>query len=160
MTVAIVVPGHGRSSDGMHRISARCLRLVAAAEQLAEQIEPTAVVFTGWSEAEQMKDAWRGRDVELVVEPTAKHTGENASRTVPLLRARGVERAVVVCTATHSLRVRLLFDRIYGRRGIEARYRLVRGRLIPRAIFWEVISMPFVPLQLAAAELELRGERA
>jgi uncharacterized SAM-binding protein YcdF (DUF218 family) len=156
MTVAIVVPGHGRSSQGVHRISARCLRLVAAAEQLAEQLDPAAIVFTGWSEAEQMKDAWRGRDVELVVEPTAKHTGENASRTLPLLRARGIERAVVVCTATHSLRVRLLFNRIYGAHGVAVRYRLIRGRLNPRAIFWETISLPFVPVQLVAAERELR----
>ena len=157
--MAIVVPGHGRSSDGEHRISARCLRLVAAAEQLAEQLDPATVVFTGWSEAEQMRDAWRGPDVELVVEPTAKHTGENASRTVQLLRERGVDQAVVVCTATHSLRVRLLFGRIYGERGIAVRYRVVRGRRIVRAIVWEALALPFVPLQLVAAELELRRQR-
>jgi uncharacterized SAM-binding protein YcdF (DUF218 family) len=102
-----------------------------------------------------MKDAWQGRDVELVVEPTAKHTGENASRTLPLLRERGIERAAVVCTAAHSLRVRLLFDRIYRARGIDVGYRLVRGRLNPRAILWELLSLPFVPLQIARAEREL-----
>jgi uncharacterized SAM-binding protein YcdF (DUF218 family) len=152
---AIVVPGHGRNSHGMHRISKRCLRLVAAAEQLAELVDPVVVVFTGWSEAEQMRDAWRGRDVELLVEPTAKHTGENASRTLPLLRARGVTRAVVVCTAAHATRVRLLFGRIYETRGIDVGYRVVRGRRNWRAIVWEALSMPFVPWQLVMAEREL-----
>jgi uncharacterized SAM-binding protein YcdF (DUF218 family) len=152
---AIVVPGHGRSSNGAHRISKRCLRLVAAAEQLAELVDPVVVVFTGWSEAEQMRDAWRGRDVELVVEPTAKHTGENASRTVPLLRSRGVTRAVVVCTATHAARVRLLFGRIYEPRGLAVGYRIVRGRRNWRAIVWEGLSLPFVPWQLLMAEREL-----
>lgn len=139
----------------MHRISKRCLRLVAAAEQLAELVDPVVVVFTGWSEAEQMRDAWRGRDVELLVEPTAKHTGENASRTLPLLRARGVRRAVVVCTAAHATRVRLLFGRIYETRGIDVGYRVVRGRRNWRAIVWEALSVPFVPWQLARANREL-----
>ena len=152
---AIVVPGHGRNNEGTHRISKRCLRLVAAAEQLAELVDPVVIVFTGWSEAEQMRDAWRGREVELVVEPTAKHTGENATRTLPLLRDRGVTRAVVVCTATHAARVRLLFGRIYASRGIDVGYRIVRGRRNWRAIVWEGLSMPFVPWQLVMAQREL-----
>jgi uncharacterized SAM-binding protein YcdF (DUF218 family) len=163
MQTAIVVPGHGRvGADGVHRISARCLRLVGAAEQLADELDPALVVFSGWSsrseisEAEQMRDAWRGRDVELVLEPTAKHTGENASRTVPLLRARGIHAAVVVCTATHLTRVRMLFGRIYGESGIEVRFHVVRGRRIRRAVLWEALAIPLVPVQLAAAERELR----
>ena len=32
-----------------------------------------------------MKAAWRGPDVELVVEPTAAVTAQNAARTLPLL---------------------------------------------------------------------------
>src|SRR5215831_1075247 len=98
MSVAIVVPGHGSfRPGGRYRITDRCLRVLAAA------IEPDAVVLSGWSpvagpsEAEQMRDAWRGPDIELVLEPTARITAENASRTLPLLLARGVDRAVVVC---------------------------------------------------------------
>ena len=39
-----------------------------------------------------MRDAWRGPAVELVVEPTARHTAENAARTLPLLLERDVGR--------------------------------------------------------------------
>ena len=39
-----------------------------------------------------MRDAWRGPAVELVVEPSASVTAENAARTLPLLVSRGVER--------------------------------------------------------------------
>ena len=38
-----------------------------------------------------MRAAWRGPDVELVVEPTASITAENAARTLPLLVERGVD---------------------------------------------------------------------
>src|ERR1700749_3960284 len=104
MRPAIVVPGHrSLGTDGTHRISARCKRLVREAEALATADDADVVVFSGWSstggpsEAEQMRDAWRGPDVELVVEPTARNTAENAARTLPLLLERGVTQAVVVC---------------------------------------------------------------
>src|SRR5437763_15827093 len=99
MTTAIVVPGHGRlDRDGVYRISARCRRLVREAERLAELLPAHAVVFSGWSpvggasEAEQMRGAWRGPAAELVVEPTARVTAENAARTPPLLVERGTRR--------------------------------------------------------------------
>src|SRR5947208_102090 len=72
---AIVVPGHGwLDLDGEHRISRRCLRLVREAELLASSTGAEVVVFSGWSstgglsEAEQMRDAWDGPAVDLVVE--------------------------------------------------------------------------------------------
>src|SRR3974390_2757645 len=78
---AIVVPGHGWADpDDVHRISARCLRLVYEAERLLGSPRAGVLPFSGWSstggssEAEQMRDAWGGPDVELVVEPTARST--------------------------------------------------------------------------------------
>ena len=76
---AIVVPGHGAVElDGVHRISARCRRLVVEAERSRERRRrPT------WSSSpagrrpaarprpSRCATAWRGPDVELVVEPTA-----------------------------------------------------------------------------------------
>src|SRR2546421_2409733 len=108
MATAIVVPGNGSlGQDGVYRISGRCRTLVAAAERAAAELSPRVVVFSGWSpdggpsEAEQMRDAWRGPDVELVVEPTARITAENVSRTLPLLLERQIDRAVVVCAPVH-----------------------------------------------------------
>ena len=98
---AIVVPGNSRRG----RITPACRRLLVRAADLAAHEAPAVVVFTGWKrEAEQMRDAWPGRrDVELVVEPTARTTVENALHTVPLLHERGIAAARVVCTPLRRL---------------------------------------------------------
>ena len=86
---AVVVPGH-HARD-------RCLHLVREAERVVAEAPVEVVVFSGrsrrgaLSEAEQMRAAWRGPDVELIVEPTASVTAENASRTLPLLLERGTQ---------------------------------------------------------------------
>jgi hypothetical protein len=67
-----------------------------------------------------MRDEWHGPEgVEIVVEPTAARTAENASRTLPLLAERGIRRALVVCTAFHRHRVQYFFTRLYSAAGIE-----------------------------------------
>jgi uncharacterized SAM-binding protein YcdF (DUF218 family) len=159
---AIVVLGHRTlGSDGVHRISSRCVQLVREAEGLVGAGGADLVVFSGWSstggpsEAEQMRDAWRGPDAELVVEPTARHTAENAARTLPLLLQRGVGRAVVVCAPSHLPRTRVLFGRLYRSSGIDVAFRA--PRLVPsiRAVAWELAALPLLPLQLRAARAEL-----
>jgi uncharacterized SAM-binding protein YcdF (DUF218 family) len=159
---AIVVPGHGWPDlAGVHRISGRCLRLVREAERLVSSCGADVVVFSGWSptggssEAEQMRDAWRGPAVELVVEPTAASTAENAARTLPLLLERDVAGAVVVCAPPHLPRTRLLYRRLYRDSGVTVAFRV--ARLVPtvRAVAWELLALPFLPLQLHAARTEL-----
>ena len=159
---AIVVLGNSVAAhDGSYRISRACRRLVAEAERLAGRIGATTVVFSGWSpgdgpsEAEQMRDLWSGPDVELVVEPTARNTAENAARTLPLLGDRGIERAVVVCTPTHLARTRLLFGRLYRGAGVEVAFRAVAVAPSVRSIAWELAAFPFLPAQLRAARAEL-----
>ncbi len=167
MRTAIVVPGNGRvARDGVYRISTRCRRLVREAEQLAERLGAETVVFSGWSpaggssEAEQMRDAWSGPDVELVVEPTATLTAENAARTLPLLVERGIERAVVVCAPLHLYRTRFFFSRLYGRLGIETDFRVVRVTPSPHALAWELVALSVRRAQLRAAEAEVARLRA
>jgi uncharacterized SAM-binding protein YcdF (DUF218 family) len=159
---AIVVLGHRTlGSDGVHRISSRCVQLVREAEGLVGAGGADLVVFSGWSstggpsEAEQMRDAWRGPDAELVVEPTARHTAENAARTLPLLLQRGVGRAVVVCAPSHLPRTRVLFGRLYRSSGVDVAFRAPRLTPSVRAIAWELAALPFLPLQLRAARAEL-----
>jgi len=163
---AIVVPGHGRlDSDGVHRVSARCLRLVHEAEVLVSGCDAEVVVFSGWSasgersEAEQMRDSWHGPSVELVVETTARNTAENAARTLPLLQERSVARAVVLSAPAHALRTRLLFRRIYRKSGIELAFRSPPLAPTVRSIAWELGALPFVPAQLRSARAE-RARRA
>ena len=158
---AIVVPGHGAFDAAGYRISARCRRLVVAAEALTERLTPSAVVFTGWSpdggpsEGEQMRDVWRGPEVELIVEPTATVTAENAARTLPLLLERGVELAVVVCAPFHYLRTRYFFRSLYAARGIDARVRVVPELPSSRALVWELAALPLARAQLRRAQAEL-----
>ena len=159
---AVVVLGHGRlDRRGVHRISRRCLWLVHEAELLASRAGPDVVVFSGWSpsggasEGEQMRDAWRGPTVELVAETTARSTAENAARTLPLLLDRGIARAIIVCAPTHLLRTRLLFGRLYRRFGVEPSFRVAPLAPTLGSIAWEVVALPFLPLELRAAENEL-----
>ena len=163
---AIVVPGHGWPDlAGVHRISGRCLRLVREAEQLVSSMDAEIVVFSGWSptrgpsEAEQMRDAWRGPAVELVVEPTAASTAENAARTLPLLLERGVGAAIVVCAPPHLPRTRLCFRRLYRGSGIEVAFRVARFVPTIRSVAWELLALPFLPLQLHTARAELERTR-
>jgi len=163
MSVAIVVPGNGAvGRDGVYRITDRCLGLVAGAAGLAEELEPAAIVFTGWSpsggltEAEQMREAWAGPPVELVVEPTARTTAQNAARTLPLLLERGIDRAVIVCTPAHAVRSRFFFARLYRPHGVETEVRAVKVGRSPRALAWEVGALAVRRAQLRSASAELK----
>ena len=163
MPTAIVVPGNGRfERDGTYRISRRCLALVREAELLAARLPASTVVLTGWSrgaagetEAEQMAAAWRGPDVELVVEPTATVTAENAARTLPLLVERGIDRAVVVCAPLHLYRTRFFFTRVYALAGIATAFRVARIPPSPHALVWELVALPVRRAQLRAAVAEV-----
>jgi uncharacterized SAM-binding protein YcdF (DUF218 family) len=159
---AIVVLGHGRLDfDGRHRISRRCLRLVREAELLACSTGAEVVVFSGWSssggpsEAEQMRDAWDGPAVDLVVEPTARTTAENAARTLPLVLDRAVGGVLVVCAPSHLVRARLLFSSIYRGSGLSVAFRVARQAPTLRSIIWEIVALPLLPLQVHAARAEL-----
>ena len=165
-TTAVVVLGNeSRGPGGVYRISTACVRLVREAERLAARDGVGAVVFTGRtrgsgpSEAEQMRDEWHGPDaVEVVVEPTAARTAENASRTLPLLAERGVRRVIVVCTAFHRHRTRYFFPRLYAAAGIETELHAVPVARSARALAWELGALPACRRQLRAARTELAGK--
>ncbi len=156
----LVVPGHSEGG----RLSTRCLRVLALAAELAEERSPRVVVFTGWSpgggpsEAEQMRDAWPGRgDVELVAEPTARITAENAARSLPLLLERGVREATVVCASVHALRVRYFFGGLYPRFGVRCEVRPARCLPTPSALAWELGALGVMRRQRRAALAELEA---
>ena len=159
---AIVVPGHSVAG----RMTGRCRRVLARAAELAGDRTPSVVVFSGWayggapSEAEQMLDAWPGRrDVELLVEPTARITAQNASRSLPLLLERSVREATVVCSSLHAPRVRYFFLELYRRFGIECDVRSAWTPPTLRALAWEIGALTVLRRQrrAAVAELEAAG---
>ena len=111
------------------RSAEACRRNVGHAAQLAKTHAPQVVVFSGWApnggipEAEQMLALWQGPWVELVLEPTASTTAENAARTLPLLwLTENIRHAVIVCAPLHLYRARWFFRRLYSARGIETRF--------------------------------------
>jgi uncharacterized SAM-binding protein YcdF (DUF218 family) len=127
---AVVVPGSTLRSTRE--------RLVREAERVAVRTGAELVVFTGRDEAEHMRSLWRGPDVELVVDETARTTVENAARTLPTLVERAVREAVVVCAPAHALRAGWIFRRIYGPHGIRVRMRPARVLPTPAAVVYEL----------------------
>ena len=157
MRTAVIVPGHGRRRlVGTSRISSTCLALVREAERVARESPVDVVVFSGAGEAEKMRAAWGGPDVELVVEPSAMVTAENAARSLPILLERGVDRAVVVCAPLHVYRARFFFSRLYAPRDVDIVFRAAPLRRGPRALVWELGATLVARRQLRAAAAELQ----
>ncbi len=126
----IVVPG-----SSVARIRER---LVREAERVARTVDARVAVFSGASEARQMRDIWQGPLVELVLEELATTTAENAALTLPLLLEREIDKAIVVCAPAHLIRARWIFRRVYGSRGVAVAFRLARIVPTPGAIAWEL----------------------
>jgi hypothetical protein len=112
-----VVLGHrepGRSASD--RISGESLQRLRRAERACRGDPPRAVILTGYSrtpdglsEAEQMKAEWRLPDVPTLLENAGRDTAENASRSLPLIRAIGDVRRVTVVTSVWHVRTPYLF---------------------------------------------------
>ena len=160
---ALIVLGSSRRARNRdYSISRACRGAVGHAGRLAASHRPQVVVFSGWapdggtSEAEQMRTLWRGPDVELVLEPTASTTAENAARTLPLVSERCIHRAVVVCTPLHLYRARWFFRRLYSARGIQTAFTVPPTVPTPSALVWELGALTVRSRQLYAAEEELR----
>jgi uncharacterized SAM-binding protein YcdF (DUF218 family) len=155
MTALVVL---GSSLDRARR------RLVVEAERAAARTGTELVVFSGWSpderpsEAEQMRALWRGSaTADLVVEETAATTAQNAARTLPLLRARGVTEAIVICAPLHYFRARWIFRAVYAEHGVAVRFRFARVVPTPGALAWELGALTVLARQVRDAQRELRA---
>jgi uncharacterized SAM-binding protein YcdF (DUF218 family) len=130
---ALVVLGY-HEGDGISAVCRACVRR-------AEELPGAVVIFTGWSstggtpEAEQMRALWREPERELVVEPQARNTAENAACSLPLLLEREISTATVVCALNHRIRVPFFFGRLYRSHGIDVSYEYV-ARPLARPRVW------------------------
>ena len=122
----LIVLGHRDpgSSPG-DRVSDESWARLRRAERLAQAEPPRAVILTGYSrtpdglsEAEQMKARWTDADVPALLEDAGRNTAENASRSLPLIRAIGDVRRVTVVTSGWHLRAPYFFApyRLFGLR--------------------------------------------
>lgn len=96
--------------DELHPI---CLDRLRAAELVAEAGD--AVLLSGWSrrrhrtsEARLMSSAWRGADVQLLVDADARTTAGNARAVAAAAAATGARDVVVVTSSWHARRARHL----------------------------------------------------
>jgi glucosamine-6-phosphate deaminase len=122
----LIVLGHrdpGPSPDD--RVSDESWARLRRASRLAQAEPPRAVILTGYSrtpdglsEAEQMKARWTAPDVPALLEDAGRDTAENASRSLPLIRAIGDVRRVTVVTSGWHLRAPYFFApyRLFGLR--------------------------------------------
>jgi len=162
---ALVVLGSSvAAADGAYRISRGCRRLVAEAARDAARLGAGLVVFSGWapgagpSEAAQMRALWPGvPGVEVVVEETASTTAENAARTLPLLRERGVKKAIVICAPLHVPRARWIFRSVYRRHGVDVHVDPAPVAPTLGALAWELAALTVTARQLREVHAELDG---
>jgi glucosamine-6-phosphate deaminase len=160
---ALVVLGHrDPAASAPHRISDESLARVTYAERLARRLQPKVVVLTGHSrtpgglsEAEQMKEWWDEADVPAVLEVAGHNTAENASRSLPILRAIGEIRQVVVVTSPWHLRAPYFFAP-YRAYGITTIFRPAPSLVGWKAMWRELAHMGHIRGQRRQAFAELR----
>jgi uncharacterized SAM-binding protein YcdF (DUF218 family) len=88
-----------RRAEGLHDICAQRLRH-------AETLEADTVLLSG--EAELMRLAWSGPEVQFVSDGAARNTRENAAGVAQAARRLGADEVVVVTSRWHAFRARTL----------------------------------------------------
>ena len=132
------------SAEG--RLSDESLARLQTAPRRTLTDRPRVVIFTGYShrpavvsEAEQMKSAWDQSQVPTLLEVAGRNTAENASRSLPIVRALGAIRRVTVVTSAWHIRAPYFF----------APYRLLGLRLSFR-FAWHPTTSACSPRSLRA----------
>ena len=142
---ALVVLGHRDPDSRRHRASHQSFARLARAGRIAERDPARAVVITGFSstgglsEAEQMAEEWTSPGVPALLEVAGRDTNENATRSLPIVKALGGIRRVTVVTSAWHIRARHAF-RVYRRAGlrVEMAYDWSEGpwlRMLAREVF-------------------------
>jgi uncharacterized SAM-binding protein YcdF (DUF218 family) len=148
--VVAVLGYSGRRSDVLDPICALRLR---RAEQLAAGAR--AVVLSGWarrpsgrSEAELMRAAWRGPEMPLLCDTTARSTVENAVAVAAASRELGVDEVIVVTSDWHELRARVLVRAALRGSGIALRTSPTPGLLRATVLVRELACLVALPVQV------------
>lgn len=112
----LIVLGHREPRiSAEHCISEQSRARLHLAAHLSREAPPRAVLLTGYtrtgglSEAEQMAAEWVVPAVPAVLENAGRDTAENASRSLPIIRALGGIRSVTVVTSAWHLRAPYFF---------------------------------------------------
>ena len=141
----VAVLGYSRRRDNrqLHRI---CAERLAHAQGLAEGAR--AVVLSGTPEAELMRAAWTGPEVELICDPDARSTAQNAWNVAATARALDAKELVVVTSRWHQARVRLLLGTALRGTGIRLSVESPSGAPTPLVFARELACFALLPFQL------------
>jgi hypothetical protein len=139
-----------RRSDGLHAVCAARLR---HAEQLAA--DDDTVLLSGWArrrdgagEAELMRTAWNGTDVQLISDATARNTRENAARVAETARRLGASEIVVVTSRWHAFRARTLVRAALRQPSVSVRSSSPPGRKPAALLAREFVCLAALPYHL------------
>ncbi len=156
MRLVAVLGYSGRRGNGLDPV---CL----ARLQHAETLEADAVVLSGWArrtpndaEAELMRDAWRGREVPLVCDTTARNTAQNAAGIAAVARQLKADEVVVVTSRWHAPRTSLLVRAALARSGVGVSVSSPRGPFRPQLVARELACAAMVPYYLLRSRVERR----
>jgi len=159
---AVIVLGHREASiSPEHRISEESRARLRRAERECRRDPPRAVILTGYSktggfsEAEQMDAEWSFPGVPAVLEDAGRNTAENASRSLPIIRAIGDIRRVTVVTSAWHVRAPYFFApyRIFG---LRLAFRWTPHGNWPRMLWHELRSLPALRRERRRAMAEMR----
>lgn len=130
-------------------------RLARAAELSTDE---DVVVLSGWArsgdaepEAALMAAAWSGAAREVVVDPVARTTVENAHNTVNDVLRVGAREVLVVTSSWHAPRARIAFRWLLRFTGVKVRSASPPGRSLA-AVLRELPLWALLPLQLGRAD--------
>jgi hypothetical protein len=146
MRVVAVLGYSGRGTNGLDPICETRLRH-------AEGLTADTVVLSGRArgrgrEADLMRAAWRGADVPIVSETTARSTAENAAEVAAIARRLGADELVVVTSPWHAPRAGLLVRAALRGSGIAVTTSSPPGRVPARLLVREAACAAAVPYHL------------
>lgn len=149
MRLVAVLGYSDRRTDGLDPICEARLRH-------AETFDADALVFSGRAknragEAELMRAAWRGAEVPIVAESTARSTAENAAEIAAVARRLGADEVVVVTSPWHERRARLLVRAALQGSGIVVRSSSPHVATNPRLLAREAACLAVLPYHLLRA---------
>ena len=138
MRLVAVLGYSGRPRDALHDI---CASRVKHAESLID--EDDAVLLTG--EADLMHGVWNGH--EVLLDPHARNTRENAAAVVEAAQRLGADEVVVVTSSWHAYRARTLV-RAWLPSNVRVTSSSPQGRAPLRLLAREVACLAALPVQL------------
>jgi uncharacterized SAM-binding protein YcdF (DUF218 family) len=143
----VAVLGYSHRRTG--RLHAICADRLTHAQGISEGA--SAVVFSGFSEAELMRSAWTGPDITLVCDLEARSTAANAANVAAAARELGADELVVVTSHWHRRRARLLFGAALRGTGIRLTVETATGSRPRLLLARELACFALLPVQLRRA---------